>query len=103
MNVHGFTLLNVAIGSVVSLGGGEGHPSPVLAEEMVRDSLSSPSGEGYLGDLAARQGDTVEAERLMAAIGRRTNSYGFGEAAMLRARIAALLGRKDEATDWITS
>ena len=72
-----------------------------LAEEMARDSLTSPSGEGYLGDLAARQGDTVEAERLMAAIGRRTYSYGFGEAAMLRARIAALLGRKDEAVKLI--
>ena len=72
-----------------------------LAEEMARDSLTSPSGEGYLGDLAARQGDTVEAERLMAAIGRRTYAYGFGEAAMLRARIAALLGRKDEAVKLI--
>ncbi len=37
----------------------------------------------------------------MAAIGRRSYSYGFGEAAMLRARIAALLGRKDEAVQLI--
>jgi DNA-binding SARP family transcriptional activator/tetratricopeptide (TPR) repeat protein len=72
-----------------------------LAEQLVSDSLKSPAGDGYLGVVAARQCDTVEAVRRITTLAHRSYAYGFGEASMWRARIAALLGRKDEAVQLI--
>jgi tetratricopeptide (TPR) repeat protein len=52
---------------------------------------------GQLGTLAARQGKRAEAERISAMLEALERPYVFGEHTYWRARIAALLGERDEA------
>jgi DNA-binding SARP family transcriptional activator len=72
-----------------------------LALAMERDSLRAPTGNGFLGVLAAHRGDTAEARRRFDALARRRYAYDFGAATMWRAQIAATMGRKDEAVKLI--
>jgi DNA-binding SARP family transcriptional activator/TolB-like protein len=52
---------------------------------------------GQLGTLAARQGKRAEAEQISAMLEALERPYLFGEHTYWRARIAALLGERDEA------
>ncbi len=52
---------------------------------------------GQLGTLAARQGNRAEAERISAMLEALERPYLFGEHTYWRARIAALLGEREEA------
>jgi DNA-binding SARP family transcriptional activator/TolB-like protein len=52
---------------------------------------------GQLGTLAALQGNRAEAERISAMLEALERPYLFGEHTYWRARIAALLGERDEA------
>jgi DNA-binding SARP family transcriptional activator/TolB-like protein len=52
---------------------------------------------GQLGTLAARQGNRVEAERISALLEALERPYLFGEHTYWRARIAAVLGERDQA------
>jgi hypothetical protein len=51
----------------------------------------------YLGVSAARLGDTASAERYAARLAAIRRPYTFGRPAFARARIAAALGRRDDA------
>jgi serine/threonine protein kinase/TolB-like protein/tetratricopeptide (TPR) repeat protein len=53
--------------------------------------------QGRLGTLAARRGDQAEAERISAWLEALEQPYLLGEHTYWRARIAALLGRRDDA------
>ncbi len=53
--------------------------------------------QGYLGALAARAGETAVAEQISGALSRLDRPRLFGEHWYWRARIAAVLGRKDAA------
>lgn len=72
-----------------------------LASGLSDSTSSNPERDGYLGVLAARRGDSVEAALRSAILARQNAPYGFGRATMWRARIAALLGQQDEAVQLI--
>jgi predicted Zn-dependent protease len=57
------------------------------------------SYQGYLGVLAARAGDTAEATRIARWLGAVNRPYVAGVPSSWQARIAARLGRPDEALD----
>jgi predicted Zn-dependent protease len=54
---------------------------------------------GYAGSLAARRGDREEALRISEELKRIDRPYTFGAQTYWRARIAALLGMKEEAVE----
>lgn len=68
-----------------------------LARALAADSLRDPTGDGFLGLLAARRGDSTEAMRRATTLAGRTYAYDFGATFVWRARIAALLGHRPEA------
>lgn len=55
--------------------------------------------QGIVGVLAARQGNTAEAEQISNGLAALERPYLRGEHTLWRARIAAQLGREDEAVD----
>jgi DNA-binding SARP family transcriptional activator/TolB-like protein len=61
------------------------------------DNWSVIELHGELGTLAARQGNRAEAERISAVLETLERPYLFGEHTYWRARIAALLGERDQA------
>jgi DNA-binding SARP family transcriptional activator/tetratricopeptide (TPR) repeat protein/TolB-like protein len=61
------------------------------------DNFSVLEVHGQLGTLAARQGNRAEAERISAGLEALARPYLFGEHTYWRARIAALLGERDQA------
>ena len=54
---------------------------------------------GYMGAIAARKGDVAAANAVSAGLGRLRDRSLFGEPTYWRARIAALLGHRQEAVD----
>ena len=72
-----------------------------LAKAIPDGAGGLPEREGYLGVLAARRGDTAEAAQRSASLAQVNEPYGFGKATIWRARIAALLDRKEEAVQLI--
>jgi hypothetical protein len=70
--------------------------------KAILDSLSSASPEsveplGYLGAIAARQGDTARAREISGQLEARRQPYVRGRHTLWRARIAALLGEQERA------
>ncbi|MGH7538779.1 MAG: protein kinase domain-containing protein [Gemmatimonadales bacterium] len=63
--------------------------------------LDDVSGKGFLGAIAARQGDREQALRFDRMLARSSRPYLFGRHTFWRARIHALLGDKDQAVDLV--
>ena len=66
---------------------------------LVRDSTQRLAYLGFSGVLAARRGAPDSALSVVAALGRLSAPAQAGPSAVWRARIAAVLGRRDEALD----
>ncbi len=62
---------------------------------LLRQDSTNARYAGALGRIAARMGDSREAQRIFAALGRMKGSSGWNQ--YERAQIAALLGRRDDA------
>ncbi len=73
------------------------HEAQVLASELAAEDPKDIHCQGYLGVLAARRGNTAEAERISAWLAVQNPSYHQGWHVYWRARIAAQLGRREEA------
>jgi tRNA A-37 threonylcarbamoyl transferase component Bud32/tetratricopeptide (TPR) repeat protein len=69
-----------------------------IFESLIVTDSARLAYRGYLGVLAARRGDRVAAQETADSIGRLTSRYLFADPARWRARIAAQLGNRDEAT-----
>ncbi|HQT94179.1 MAG TPA: protein kinase [Thermoanaerobaculaceae bacterium] len=87
----------------VPLTGGHGEspnapPTPTDVSETVRVSRAIAYA-GALGALAARRGDRGEALRVSAELARLDRPFLFGAHTYGRARIAALLGERQQAVD----
>lgn len=71
------------------------------AERIVREMVADfPDGlriQGFLGTIAARRGDRVGAERISAWLAALDDPYLLGNNTYWRARIAALLGEREQA------
>ncbi|HEX6964467.1 MAG TPA: FlgO family outer membrane protein [Gemmatimonadaceae bacterium] len=52
---------------------------------------------GFRGAIAARRGDSTEAKRVARTLALHPYPYSYGEPALWRARIAAVLGNRDQA------
>ena len=68
-----------------------------VAGELVREAPTNPDDLGYLGTLAARLGEGPEADGISARIRALEIPYDAGNATYWRARIAAVLGEREEA------
>jgi tetratricopeptide (TPR) repeat protein len=68
-----------------------------IFSELARESAQDINYQGYLGALAVRQGDRAGAERIAESLRALDGRYRFGQHTYCRARIASLLGEKDEA------
>ncbi|MDQ3427841.1 MAG: hypothetical protein M3477_08440, partial [Gemmatimonadota bacterium] len=66
---------------------------------LAAEHPDSVSYAGYLGVLAARENDEVEAERIVGWLGALHRPYQAGHPALWQARIEARLGRADRALD----
>jgi tetratricopeptide (TPR) repeat protein len=66
-------------------------------EGIAARGASTISRQGWLGVTAARRGDRAGAERVSAALQRAWSKYNLGADTLWRARIAAVLGDRDEA------
>jgi DNA-binding SARP family transcriptional activator/tetratricopeptide (TPR) repeat protein/TolB-like protein len=75
------------------------------AERLLRELATEQPGvlpvnvQGLLGTLAARRGDRAEAERISRWLAEFEGHYQRGGSTYYRARIAALLGEREEALD----
>lgn len=69
----------------------------VVAEELAREDPSNVDYLGYRGVLAVRRGGKEEARGIASQIAAMEISYDGGNSTFWRARIAALLGEKDQA------
>jgi serine/threonine protein kinase/tetratricopeptide (TPR) repeat protein len=70
-----------------------------LIEKLRSDKPDNIDYLGYSGALAARRGDKVEALRISEELKRIDRPFTFGAQTYWRARIAALLGMKEEAVE----
>jgi tetratricopeptide (TPR) repeat protein len=68
-----------------------------LFQELLSEQPEDIAPLGYLGALAARRGDRAEAERVSASLAASTQPYLRGAHTLWRARIAALLGDREQA------
>jgi tRNA A-37 threonylcarbamoyl transferase component Bud32/tetratricopeptide (TPR) repeat protein len=66
-------------------------------ESLAADSAGMVEALGYLGAVAARQGESQEAARISRELAVLQRPYLKGSHTLRRARIAALLGERDEA------
>ena len=71
----------------------------VLFEQLAAEAPDSVSYAGYIGAIAARRGAREEADRVTQNLRRMTQPYLFGEHLYWQARIAAILGETERATD----
>jgi tetratricopeptide (TPR) repeat protein len=60
---------------------------------------ANPDTKGYLGVLAARRGDTREAERILEELRQSRRPYSFGQDVYWAACIAAQLGERERAVE----
>lgn len=70
-----------------------------LYRRLAENNSESVDLQGLLGVLAARQGRTADAERISDELAALERPYLRGDHTLWRARIAAQLGREDEAVD----
>src|SRR6266571_2437432 len=77
--------------------GGIGRSDSLAAAAVMGDGWDQMDYLGYLGALAARQGNREQALRIDSALAGVKRSYIFGRHAVWRARIQALLGERDVA------
>jgi tetratricopeptide (TPR) repeat protein len=70
-----------------------------IFRELVREAPENIEVLGYLGAVACRLGDRPEAERVDDALQTLDGRYRFGRHTYCRARIASLLGRREEAVE----
>jgi Flp pilus assembly protein TadD len=68
-----------------------------LFKELALEDPKDIEMQGYLGALAMRLGDRVEAERIAEALHALDARYRFGSHTCSRARIASLLGEREKA------
>ncbi|MCJ7459720.1 MAG: protein kinase, partial [candidate division Zixibacteria bacterium] len=68
-----------------------------IFEELAKKSPDNIEYQGYLGFIAARQGDREKAFKVSEWLKNLKKPYPFGEQTYYRARIAAILGEKDQA------
>jgi tetratricopeptide (TPR) repeat protein len=76
---------------------GEWHEADLLLQDLAAEFPGSVAMQAMRGALAARRGDFAEAVRISEVIAAIDRPHLRGEPAYFRARIAALLGRNDEA------
>lgn len=72
-----------------------------LLHELAAETPNNVEVQGYLGSVAARLGERAEAQRVSARLGDLTGPYDFGVASLRRARIASLLGEREEAVAFL--
>src|SRR5881409_2692799 len=77
--------------------GGIGRSDSLAAAAVMGDGWDQMDYLGYLGAIAARQGNRERALRIDSALARVKRPYIFGRHAVWRARIQALLGERDVA------
>ena len=77
--------------------GGPGRSGSVGGAAVMGDAWDQMDYLGYVGAVAARQGNRVQALRVAQTLERVTRPYLFGRPIVWRARIAALLGERDGA------
>jgi tetratricopeptide (TPR) repeat protein len=70
-------------------------------EELVSDSSESIDYNAYLGCVAARMGDKAKAKEVSEWIGNLKRPYLFGTPSYCRACIAAILGDKEQAINFL--
>ena len=68
-----------------------------LVDPLPAGVTDSVTWLGYRGVLAARRGDQAEAQRVARVLAVRRYPYSYGQPALWRARIAAVLGDRDQA------
>jgi DNA-binding SARP family transcriptional activator/TolB-like protein len=68
-----------------------------LFEELASEDASDLDVQGFLGSLAARRGDRVEAARIKDRLDGFSNPYDLGAVSLRQARIASLLGERERA------
>jgi tetratricopeptide (TPR) repeat protein len=72
-------------------------------ERLLRDDPASTDYLGFLGAIAARQGDTARAESFANTLAAMDGAYLYGRQTRWRARIAALLGEHDRSLNLLRS
>jgi len=77
--------------------GGPGRSGSVGGAAVMGDAWDQMDYLGYVGAVAARQGNRDQALRVAQTLERVTRPYLFGRPTVWRARIAALLGERDGA------
>ena len=77
--------------------GGPGRSGSVGGAAVMGDAWDQMDYLGYVGAVAARQGNRDQALRVVQTLERVTRPYLFGRPTVWRARIAALLGERDGA------
>jgi tetratricopeptide (TPR) repeat protein len=75
--------------------------SYALVEELHTRNPKNWGNLGWLGELAARRGDREEALRISKELENNSEPYTFGGPSLRRARIASVLGAKEEAIELI--
>src|SRR5437764_1271357 len=75
--------------------GGPGRSGSVGGAAVMGDAWDQMDYLGYVGAVAARQGNRDQALRVAQTLERVTRPYLFGRPTVWRARIAALLGERD--------
>jgi predicted Zn-dependent protease len=70
-----------------------------LFEELAAEHPDDVDYRGYLGALAARRGDRPDALAVSAWLERNEHPYWAGGSTYSRARIAALLGEREQAVE----
>jgi len=68
-----------------------------LVDRLPSDVTDTVTWLGYRGVLAARRGEKAEAQRVARVLAVRPYPYSYGQPALWRARIAAVLGDRDQA------
>ncbi|HET7566113.1 MAG TPA: BTAD domain-containing putative transcriptional regulator [Gemmatimonadaceae bacterium] len=68
-----------------------------LVNPLPTDVANDVTWLGYRGAIAARRGDSTEAKRVARELAVHPYPYSYGEPALWRARIAAVLGDRDQA------
>jgi tetratricopeptide (TPR) repeat protein len=72
-----------------------------IADELIHEDPMNPDYLGYLGTLAVRRGERVEALRISDELASVDRPYLRGSNTLWRARIAALLGEEERAVSFL--
>ena len=71
--------------------------------KLLKKDPQNINDQGYLGTIAARMGDTAEARQIDRILKSINRPYVFGNHTYWRARIASLLGEKEQAVALLRS